>query len=122
MPIIRIESSIPLPPQTSPAAALTAVGESVMRGLGSKPVQLRVEFVAVDQATVMVEGKVGSDAPPWICALAHIHEGRAGAERATFINDLMATIATCYGVSPRLVKVLVQDFTDTDWAFGRDPA
>jgi phenylpyruvate tautomerase PptA (4-oxalocrotonate tautomerase family) len=122
MPICRIESSIPLPPQTTPAAALNAVGDCIMRCLGSKSVQLRVEFVAVDPATVMVEGKAGADAEPWIFALAHIHEGRAGAERLAFINDLMNTIARCYGVSPRLVKVLVQDFADTDWGFGRDPA
>src|ERR1039458_4530383 len=68
MPIVRIESSIPLPPHTSRAAAFDAILELITRGLGVKPVQVRVAFDELDPAKVMVTGKTGADAPPWLVA------------------------------------------------------
>jgi phenylpyruvate tautomerase PptA (4-oxalocrotonate tautomerase family) len=122
MPVVRIESSIPLPPQTTRVDALNAVKDCIVRKLGSKPVQVRVGFYAVDAAEVMVEGETGAAAGPWIFALAHIHEGRDAAGRAAFVADLLSVLAGCYGVEERWVKVLVQEFTDADWGFGKKPA
>jgi phenylpyruvate tautomerase PptA (4-oxalocrotonate tautomerase family) len=122
MPVVRIESSIPLAPQHSRAAALTAVKDCIVRKLGSKPFQVRVAFYDVDAAQAMVEGETGEAAGPWIFALAHIHEGRNGADRAAFVADLLTVLAGCYGVEERWVKVLVQEFADSDWGFGRAKA
>ena len=76
MPVVRIESSIPLPPQTSRADALAAIKDVIMLKLGSKPFQVRVALYDVDPAGVMVEGEIGDAAPPFVFVLAHIHEGR----------------------------------------------
>jgi phenylpyruvate tautomerase PptA (4-oxalocrotonate tautomerase family) len=120
MPVVRIESSIPLPAQTSRPAALNAVRDCIVRRLGSKPVQVRVAFYDVDASQAMVEGEAGAAAPgPWIFALAHIHEGRGHAERAAFVAELQTVIAGLYGVEERWVKTLAQEFRDTDWGFGR---
>src|SRR5271154_527356 len=75
MPLVRIESSIPLPPQTSRAAAFDAILECITRGRGVKPVQVRVAFDQLDAANVMVAGKTGADAPPWLVAWTYILEG-----------------------------------------------
>jgi phenylpyruvate tautomerase PptA (4-oxalocrotonate tautomerase family) len=122
MPVVRIESSIPLPPQTSPSAALNAVKDCIVRRLGSKPFQVRVALYDVDAAQAMVEGETGDAAGPWIFALAHIHEGRSHAEIAAFVADLQTVIADLYGVDDRWVKTLAQEFRDTDWGFARKPA
>jgi phenylpyruvate tautomerase PptA (4-oxalocrotonate tautomerase family) len=123
MPVVRIESSIPLPAQTSPSAALNAVKDCIVRRLGSKPFQVRVAFYGVDAAQAMVEGEAGAAAPgPWIFALAHIHEGRNDAERAAFVADLQTVVAGVYGVEERWVKTLAQEFRDADWGFGRKAA
>lgn len=93
-----------------------------MRRLGSKAVQVRVAFYDVDPAQAMVEGETGAAAGPWIFVLAHIHEGRDPADRAAFVADLLTVVAGCYGVEESSVKVLVQEFTNADWGFGRKKA
>ena len=61
MPIVRVESSIALPPETPRAEALAAVADCIVRRLDVKPVQVRVAFVDLDAAAVMVAGKTGDD-------------------------------------------------------------
>ena len=119
MPIVRIESSISLPSGTPRAEALSAVADCIVRRLEVKPVQVRVAFYDVDPGQAMVEGELAPAAGPWIFALAHIHEGRGFADRAAFVADLLSVLAGCYGVDERWVKVLVQEFSDTDWGFGK---
>jgi len=118
MPVVRIESSIPLPPQTSRADALAAIKDVIMLKLGSKPFQVRVALYDVDPAGVMVEGEIGNAAPPFVFVLAHIHEGRGPDDRAAFVAELMRVVAACYGVREAYVKVIAQEFADADWAFG----
>ena len=122
MPVVRIESSVPLAPQHSRAAALNAVKDCIMRKLGSQAVQVRVAFYDVDPAQAMVEGETGDAAGPWIFVLAHIHEGRNPGDRAAFVAELLTVVADCYAVEERYVKVLVQEFADADWGFGRKKA
>ena len=90
MPIVRIESSITLPPQTSRAAAFDAILELITRGLGVKPVQVRIAFDELDPSTVMVTGKSGPQAPPWLVAWAYVLEGRPEEQRAAFVAELLA--------------------------------
>jgi phenylpyruvate tautomerase PptA (4-oxalocrotonate tautomerase family) len=119
MPVVRIESSIPLPAQTSRVDALSAVKDVILRKLGSKPFQVRIALYDVDPAATMVEGEYGDAAPPWVFVLAHIHEGRSPDERAAFVAELMRAVAAVYGVREAYVKVIAQEFADADWAFGR---
>jgi len=122
MPIVRIESSIALPPQTPRADALAAVADCIVRRLDVKPVQVRVAFVDVDPESVMVAGKLGAAAPPWIVAWASILEGRPEAQRAAFVAELLTVLATSYGVDESVVRVLVQDFPSVHWGMGRSAA
>jgi 4-oxalocrotonate tautomerase len=122
VPIVRIESSIALPPQTSRAAALAAVADCIVRRLDVKPVQVRVAFVNLDPASVLVAGETGAAAPPWIVAWASILEGRPEAQRAAFVAELLDVLAKCYGVDENVVRVLLQDFPSVHWGIGRTPA
>jgi phenylpyruvate tautomerase PptA (4-oxalocrotonate tautomerase family) len=123
MPIVRVESSIPLPPQTPRAEALAAVAACIVRDLDVKPVQVRVAFVDIDPSAVMVAGQQdGPTAPPWIVAWASILEGRPEAQRAAFVADLLAVLARCYRVDESVVRVLVQDFPSVHWGIGRATA
>lgn len=122
MPIVRIESSMPLPAQTPRAEALGAVAECITRGLDVRPVQVRVAFVDVDPASAMVAGQAGADAPPWIVAWASILSGRSEAQRAAFISDLLAVLAKCYRVDESVVRVLVQEYPSVHWGMGRASA
>jgi phenylpyruvate tautomerase PptA (4-oxalocrotonate tautomerase family) len=122
MPIVRVESSIALPPQTPRAEALAAVAGCVVRRLDVKPVQVRVALIDLDPAAVMVAGQAGADAPPWIVAWASILEGRPEAQRAAFVAELLEILAKCYAVDENVVRVLVQDFPSVHWGIGRAPA
>jgi 4-oxalocrotonate tautomerase len=119
MPIVRVESSVALPPQTPRAEALAAVADCIVRRLDVKPVQVRVALVDMDAGAVMVAGKSGESAPPWIVAWASILEGRPEAQRAAFVAELLEVLATCYGVDESVVRVLVQDFPSVHWGMGR---
>jgi phenylpyruvate tautomerase PptA (4-oxalocrotonate tautomerase family) len=122
MPIVRIESSIPLPAQTPRAEAFAAVAECITRDLDVKPVQVRVAFVDFDPASVMVAGQTGADAPPWIVAWASILSGRPELQRAAFISDLLAVLAKIYRVDESAVRVLVQEYPSVHWGMGRAAA
>jgi phenylpyruvate tautomerase PptA (4-oxalocrotonate tautomerase family) len=122
MPIVRIESSIPLPAATSRADALAAVAGCIVRNLEVKPVQARVAFVDLDPASVMVAGKTGADMPPYIVAWASILEGRPEEKRVAFVADMLTVVARCYGVDESVVRVLVTDFSSVHWGIGRAPA
>lgn len=122
MPIVRIESSIPLPAATSQADALAAVADCIVRNLEVKPVQARVAFVGLDPAAVMVAGKTGADMPPYIVAWASILEGRPEEKRVAFVADMLAVVARCYGVDESVVRVLVTDFSSVHWGIGRASA
>jgi phenylpyruvate tautomerase PptA (4-oxalocrotonate tautomerase family) len=122
MPILRIESSIPLPPQTARAEAMAAVAECITRDLDVRPVQVRVAFVDVDPENVSVAGQTGPDAPPWIVAWASILSGRPEAQRATFISNMLAVLAKCYRVDEGIIRVLLQEYPSVHWGMGRAAA
>jgi phenylpyruvate tautomerase PptA (4-oxalocrotonate tautomerase family) len=122
MPIVRIESSIALPPQTSHAEALAAVAECIVRDLEVAPVQVRVAFVDLDPQAVMVAGKTGGTQPPWIVAWASILAGRTEAKRAAFIADLLEALARCYAVDESVCRVLLQEYPSVHWGLGRATA
>lgn len=119
MPIVRIESSIPLPAHTPVAGALAAVADVIVRKLDVKPVQARVALTPVDAANVMVAGAYGADAPPYIVAWASILEGRSEEQRAAFVTEMLTVVARCYGVDESVVRVLVTDFPSVHWGIGR---
>ena len=122
MPIVRIESSIPLPPQTSRPAAFDAILECITRGLGVKPVQVRVAFDELDPAKVLVAGKTGSDAPAWLVAWTYILEGRPEEQRAAFVAEFLELLAKLYAVDESVVRVLITDFPSVHWGMGRATA
>ncbi len=122
MPIVRVESSLPLPAQTSLTEALSAVADCIVRRLDVKPVQVRVAFVSLDAAAVSVAGKHGVDAPPYLVAWASILEGRTEEKRAAFIADLLEVLARIYRVDESVVRVVVQDFPSVHWGIGRATA
>ncbi len=122
MPIVRIESSIALPPQTSRAQALAAVAECIVRDLEVAPVQVRVAFVVLDPDAVMVAGKAGGTQPPWIVAWASILAGRTEAKRAAFIADLLGVLSACYAVDESVCRVLLQEYPSVHWGMGRAAA
>jgi 4-oxalocrotonate tautomerase family enzyme len=122
MPIVRIESSISLPSGTPRAEALAAVADCIVRRLEVKPVQVRVAFVDLDAADVIVAGKHGADAPPYIVAWASILEGRPEEKRVAFVAELLEVLARVYRVDESVVRVLVQDFPSVHWGIGRASA
>jgi phenylpyruvate tautomerase PptA (4-oxalocrotonate tautomerase family) len=122
VPIVRVESSIALPAETPRAEALAAVADCIVRRLDVKPVQVRVAFVDLDAASVMVAGKTGMDAPPWIVAWASILEGRPEPVRSAFVAELLEVLARCYRVDESVVRVLLQDFPSVHWGIGRAAA
>lgn len=122
MPIVRIESSIPLPAQTPVADALRAVADVIVRKLDVKPVQARVAFTRLDGASVMVAGTYGADMPPYIVAWASVLEGRPEAQRAAFVSEMLTVVARCFGVDESVVRVLVTDFPSVHWGIGRATA
>jgi phenylpyruvate tautomerase PptA (4-oxalocrotonate tautomerase family) len=122
VPIVRVESSIALPPQTSRAQALAAIADCIVRRLDVKPVQVRVALLDLDPGSVMVAGQTGAAAPPWIVAWASILEGRPEERRAAFVAELLEVLANCYRVDENVVRVLLQDFPSVHWGIGRAPA
>jgi 4-oxalocrotonate tautomerase family enzyme len=122
MPIVRIESTVGLPPETSRAQALAAVSDCIVRKLDVKPVQVRVVVSDLDPADVLVAGKTGADAPPYIVAWASILEGRTEEKRAAFVAELLAVLAEVYRVDESVVRVLVTDFPSVHWGIGRATA
>jgi phenylpyruvate tautomerase PptA (4-oxalocrotonate tautomerase family) len=122
MPILRIESSIPLPPETSRADAFAAIAECITRDLDVRPVQVRVAFVDFDAANVLVAGRTGAGAPAWLVAHASSLSGRPEAQRATFVANMLAVLAACYRVDESIIRVLVQEFPIVHWGMGRAAA
>jgi 4-oxalocrotonate tautomerase len=122
MPIVRIESSIPLPAQTPRADALSAIADCIVRRLDVKPVQVRVTITDIDAGSVLVAGKLGADAPPYIVAWASILAGRPEEKRAAFIADLLEVLAQLYRVDESVVRVLISDFPSVHWGIGRATA
>jgi 4-oxalocrotonate tautomerase len=122
MPIVRIESSIPLPPSTTHRAALEAIGDCIVQKLEVKPVQARVVISTIDPEMVLVAGLHGKDASPYIVAWASILEGRPEEKRAAFVAEMLAVTARCYGVDESVVRVLVTEFPSVHWGIGRATA
>jgi phenylpyruvate tautomerase PptA (4-oxalocrotonate tautomerase family) len=122
MPIVRIESSISLPSGTPRAEALSAVADCIVRRLEVKPVQVRVAFVHLEPTDVIVAGRHGAEAPPYIVAWASILEGRPEEKRAAFVAELLEVLARMYRVDESVVRVLVQDFPSVHWGIGRATA
>ena len=122
MPIVRIESSIPLPAHTSRAVALSAIADCIVRRLEVKPVQVRVTLTELDADSVLVAGKSGADAAPYIVGWASILEGRPEEKRAAFVADLLAVLADMYRVDESVVRVLITEFPSVHWGIGRATA
>jgi phenylpyruvate tautomerase PptA (4-oxalocrotonate tautomerase family) len=122
MPIVRIESSISLPSGSPRAEALSAVADCIVRRLEVKPVQVRVAFIDLEPTDVIVAGRHGAEAPPYIVAWASILEGRPEEKRAAFVAELLEVLARVYRVEESVVRVLVQDFPSVHWGIGRATA
>ena len=96
--------------------------ELITRALGVKPVQVRVAFDELDPAKVMVAGKTGADASPWLVAWASILEGRPEEQRAAFVAEFLELLAKLYAVDESVVRVLITDFPSVHWGMGRATA
>lgn len=105
MPIVRVESSIPLPPQTPFSAALSDVVECMARGLGARRDQVRAAFVTMDPAAVSINDQYGDGAPPWIIGWVYMNAARPDEQRLAFVADMKALLTRLYGVDGRFVFV-----------------
>jgi 4-oxalocrotonate tautomerase family enzyme len=122
MPIVRIESSVPLPARTTRHAALTAIADCIVRRLDVKTVQVRVVLTTLDAADVLVAGQTGADAPPYIVAWVSMLDGRPEEKRAAFVAEFLTVLAEVYGVDEHVVRVLIAEVPSVHWGIGRAPA
>ena len=121
MPIICVESTVSLPSEKR-GDVLHAIGGCVCRHLDVHARQVRARLVHVDPASALVGETVGDPASPWLVAWVSILEGRTEAKRVAFIDDLAGVLASGYGVSESVVRVLVQEYPKVHWSIGRQTA
>jgi 4-oxalocrotonate tautomerase len=121
MPIVRVESSIPVPPEER-AELLRAIAACVVRGLEVHPRQVRARLEMVDDRTALVGEHLCDDASPWLVAWVSVLEGRPQAQRVAFIEDLAGVLATGYGAPESAVRVLIQEYPKVHWSIGRQTA
>jgi hypothetical protein len=105
VPIIRVESSIPLPPQAPYAEALGDVVECMARGLGARRDQVRAAFVAMEPQAVIINDQYGEGGPPWIIGWVYLMAARPEEQRLAFVADMKALLTRLYGVDGRFVFV-----------------
>jgi hypothetical protein len=120
MPIVRVESSIPLPDGTSRQAALDELAACVVAGLNVKPpLEARVTLVALSPDAVHVAGTSGAGSAPWLVAHCSVIAGRDEATIKAFIAAMLQTLASVYGTDVRHARVLIQDYPSIYWGNGR---
>jgi phenylpyruvate tautomerase PptA (4-oxalocrotonate tautomerase family) len=122
MPIVRIESSIPLPPQTQRGDALASLAECVVRTLDVRPDQVRVALFDLDLLSVMVAGEYSFGSTPWIVAWVAVLDGRPQAAYDALIEEMSVLLARFYRVDLHVVRVLVTEYPAARWGIGGVPA
>lgn len=120
MPIVRVESSLPLPNGTSRRAALDELAACVVAGLNVKPpLEARVSLVELSPESVHVAGTSGTGSAPWLVAHCSVMAGRDEATVKAFIASMLQTLASVYGTDVRHARVLIQDYPSVHWGNGR---
>ena len=123
MPIVRVESSLPLPSGTTPQAALDELAACIVAGLDVKPPsQARVALVELPPEAIHVAGTSGTAAAPWLVAHCSILAGRDEARVRAFVASMLATLARVYGTEERHARVLIQEYPTVFWGIGRATA
>jgi phenylpyruvate tautomerase PptA (4-oxalocrotonate tautomerase family) len=115
MPIVRIESSIPLPPQVQRGDALAEITTCIVQRLQVKTEQVRVALIDLELLSMSVAGHYGFGATPWIVAWVAVLEGRPPAAVEAFTADLIGLLARFYRVDEGAVRVLVQEYPPSHW-------
>lgn len=120
MPIVRVESSLPLPTGTSRRAALDELAACVVAGLNVKPpLEARVTLVELSPDAVHVAGTSGAGSAPWLVAHCSVIAGRDEATIKAFIAGMLQTLASVYATDVRHARVLIQDYPSVYWGNGR---
>ncbi len=118
MPIVRIESSVPLA-TSARAAALVILAASVERGLGVRPPsEVRLQLVDVDPSTTVIYQGGGVTGKPWVVANAQILPGRSAETLEAFIASFSDDIALTFGVERTHVRVLIEIVANELWGIG----
>ncbi len=122
MPIITIESSVPLPPERRPAVLRALVELANDRLAIVPPTQLRLRIVDVPLESIAVGDAIASAGEPWLVAFAHVLDGRPEEQLATFMRDFAGALGDAFGVDAAKVRVLVQPVAKEHWQIGRRSA
>jgi 4-oxalocrotonate tautomerase len=118
VPIVRIESSLPLAASARPAA-LTILAASVERGLNVKPPsEVRLRLIDVDPSTEIIYNGSTVTNKPWVVANAQILPGRTPEVIEAFIRTFSDDIALTFGVDRTHVRVLVDVVAKEHWGIG----
>lgn len=123
MPIVRIESSLPLAASARPAALLI-LAASVERGLNVKPPsEVRLRLVDVEPATEIIYNGSTVTSKPWVVANAQILPGRTPDVIEGFIASFSDDLALTFGVERTHVRVLIEIVPKELWGIaGRSAA
>jgi phenylpyruvate tautomerase PptA (4-oxalocrotonate tautomerase family) len=122
VPIITIESSVPLGAERR-AKVLRTLVEAVNELLAiTPPTQLRLRIADVPAGTTAIGAATSTHAEPWIVAYAHVLAGRTDAQITHFMNEFAVAIADAFGVDAAHVRVLVQAYEKQYWQIGRRSA
>jgi phenylpyruvate tautomerase PptA (4-oxalocrotonate tautomerase family) len=122
VPIVRIESSIPLPPPAQRGDALASLAECVVRCLDVRPDQVRLALLDLELLAVAVAGEYGFGTTPWVVAWVAVLDGRPQAAYASLIEELSALLARLYRVDLHVVRVLIAEYPAAQWGIGGVPA
>jgi phenylpyruvate tautomerase PptA (4-oxalocrotonate tautomerase family) len=118
MPIVRIESSVPLPLAQREATILALVG-ALERALEVKPPsEVRLRVADVEPASAAVGHAIAGAANPWVVVFAQILEGRSDALIESFLATFTNDVARAYGVDAKHVRILVEPWDKRWWAIG----
>ncbi len=121
MPIVRVESSLPLTIEQK-HHVLRGIADCVVRHLEVHPRQVRAKLEHVDPGSALVGETIADGSSPWLVAWVSILEGRPEAKRVAFIDDLAGVLAEGYGAAESAVRVLVQEYPKVHWSIGRQTA
>ena len=120
MPIIRVESSIPLPDGTSRRSALDELAACVVAGLNVKPpLQARIALFELSPEAVHVGGTSGTGSAPWLVAHCSLIAGRDEATVKAFTAEMLQTLARVFATDVRHARVLIQDYPSVYWGNGQ---
>jgi phenylpyruvate tautomerase PptA (4-oxalocrotonate tautomerase family) len=122
MPIITIESSVPLADHERGTALRTLVAAANDMLAITPPTQLRLRIADVDVETIAVGDVTASNDEPWIVAFCNVLAGRSDAQIEAFLSDFAATIASVFRIDVAKVRILVQTYPKQAWGIGRRSA